>query len=89
MILASDLDGTLLQNNTDNMISRKDIDSIRRFRAAGNQFGLVTGRSPKLIANIFRKTRIWNVILIFFVPAPWCLIPKDPPFMNSRFLFIL
>ncbi len=55
MILASDLDGTLLQNNTDNMISRKDIDSIRRFRAAGNQFGLVTGRSPKLIANIFRK----------------------------------
>lgn len=55
MILASDLDGTLLQNSNDNIINERDIKSIKQFRAAGNKFGLVTGRPPKLTANIFKK----------------------------------
>ncbi len=40
MILASDFDGTLNQGG----VSETDREAIRRFRAAGHRFGLVSGR---------------------------------------------
>lgn len=42
MILASDFDGTIF---IEGKISKKDIQAIRDFQAAGNLFVLVTGRS--------------------------------------------
>lgn len=47
-ILASDFDGTLFRND---VVEKRDIEAVRRFRAAGNKFGLVTGRAPVLIRN--------------------------------------
>ena len=40
-IIASDFDGTLYRNH---QISARDREAIRRWQAAGNLFGLVTGR---------------------------------------------
>ena len=44
-LLASDYDGTLKRPN----VSKSDIDAIKRFRASGNLFGIVTGRTLALI----------------------------------------
>lgn len=41
-VLASDYDGTL---RTEQFVDKKDIEAIRTFRAAGNMFGIVSGRS--------------------------------------------
>ncbi len=41
LIVACDFDGTLWRNHS---VSREDIAAIRRWEAAGNAFGLVTGR---------------------------------------------
>ena len=40
-IIATDFDGTLSYNGR---VSDEDKDAIHRFRAAGNKFGIVTGR---------------------------------------------
>lgn len=45
-VLASDYDGTL---RTEEYVDEKDIEAIHTFRAAGNVFGLVTGRSMESI----------------------------------------
>lgn len=45
-VLASDYDGTLRTGKT---VDAKDIAAIAKFRAAGNLFGLVTGRSMESI----------------------------------------
>lgn len=56
IILASDLDGTLLNRNPENdYIEDEDILAIQQFRLAGHRFGLVTGRAPSLIANTFLR----------------------------------
>lgn len=44
-IIASDFDGTV---NYQGKISDKDKDAIKRFRKAGNKFGIVTGRDVEL-----------------------------------------
>lgn len=46
MILASDYDGTFFVGEEQ---TRKNVEAIRRWRAAGNQFGLVTGRSMEML----------------------------------------
>ena len=45
-IAASDFDGTLFRERT---ISREDRDAIRRWRAAGHAFGIVTGRGREML----------------------------------------
>lgn len=45
-ILASDYDGTLRVNEK---VESYDLDMIHKHRAAGNLFGLVTGRSMESI----------------------------------------
>ena len=40
-VLATDFDGTLFRDRT---ITPADLNAIRRFRRAGNRFGIVTGR---------------------------------------------
>lgn len=47
---ASDLDGTLFRNKK---ISAEDLNAIRNWRAAGNVFGLVTGRPFIMLKPIF------------------------------------
>lgn len=51
-ILASDFDGTLRRHD---LVDDSDLAAIDRFRSAGNLFGLVTGRSPRLIEPDFRR----------------------------------
>lgn len=45
-IAASDFDGTLFREQT---ISREDREAIRRWRAAGHVFGIVTGRGREML----------------------------------------
>lgn len=54
-ILASDLDGTLLQNEK---ISQKDIEAIERFMGYGNKFIISTGRSFCGMRKIFADYKI-------------------------------
>ena len=46
-IAASDYDGTLFRNE---VIAKADVEGIRRWRAAGNKFGVVTGRDYGMLA---------------------------------------
>ncbi len=46
-IAVSDFDGTL--KGFDEMIPKKNIEAIQKWRAAGNKFGLATGRNLKLL----------------------------------------
>ena len=54
-IIASDFDGTLLhRQGNEHVISQKDRDAIKKWRAGGNLFGIVTGRGsemPKTVVN--------------------------------------
>lgn len=45
-VLASDYDGTL---RTAEMVDEDDVKAIQKFRAAGNVFGIVTGRSMESV----------------------------------------
>ena len=47
-ILASDYDGTL---RTEEYVAKTDIEAIKEFQAAGNLFGIVTGRSMESLEN--------------------------------------
>ena len=51
-ILASDYDGTL---RTEELVDINDVHAIHEFRAAGNMFGLVTGRSMESIQTEIQK----------------------------------
>ncbi len=53
-ILASDYDGTL---RTEELVDINDVHAIHEFRAAGNMFGLVTGRSMESIQTEIQKIR--------------------------------
>ncbi len=57
-ILASDYDGTL---RTGKCVSEENVEAIRAFRAHGNAFGIVTGRSVETIRQEIEKT-IWRSI---------------------------
>lgn len=58
-IAASDFDGTLSYNG----ISQKNRDAIQRFRAAGNLFGLVTGRDFWMYETLVRENIEFDFIL--------------------------
>ena len=44
IILASDLDGTLLFNDVPGQVKKEDIEAIKKFQNNGNLFGVCTGR---------------------------------------------
>ncbi|MGX8852663.1 HAD-IIB family hydrolase [Amedibacillus sp. YH-ame10] len=54
-IVASDYDGTL---RTQEYVDKKDIEMIRKFRKAGNMFGIVTGRSMESIKQEIKNNEI-------------------------------
>ena len=62
MILISDYDRTLTQ--TDGRILSKDKEAIASFRAAGNHFGIASGRSVTNIAKLLNKAGIQADIII-------------------------
>lgn len=80
-VLASDYDGTL---RTEEKVSKKDIDAIREFRAAGNVFGLVTGRSMESI----RKEIESNGFEFDFVVANNGGVVYDKEFQKLQCLYI-
>ncbi|MBK2403057.1 HAD family hydrolase [Erysipelothrix sp. strain 2 (EsS2-6-Brazil)] len=60
-IFASDYDGTLFRNST---VSHDDLEAIRTFRALGNKFGIVTGRT---IHSIQAEIEAYNIPVDFIV----------------------
>ena len=54
-VAASDFDGTLYR---DGKISAQDVAAIREWQAAGNKFGVVTGRCRLMIAPLFKELGI-------------------------------
>ncbi|PWM38748.1 MAG: hypothetical protein DBX52_06380 [Clostridiales bacterium] len=54
-LLASDFDGTLYR---DQKIDPADLEAIAAWRAAGNFFGLCSGRAPLVAAELLRKYQI-------------------------------
>lgn len=55
ILLASDLDGTLL--NSSGEISQNNLDAIEFFKREGGLFAIVTGRMPYYAADIYRRAR--------------------------------
>ena len=55
-IAASDFDGTLSYKTTG--ISAADLDAIHRWQAAGNKFGLVTGRNLDFVKHGLRQVNL-------------------------------
>lgn len=60
MILASDFDGTIF---IEGKISKKDIQAIRDFQAAGNLFVLVTGRSFSSLLPLIENKIAPNAVI--------------------------
>lgn len=57
MIFASDYDGTLFKD-VDKGIDEKDLEMIRKFRAQGNLFGLVSGRAVAVLKKEVERNNI-------------------------------
>ena len=51
MILFCDFDGTLFRRNIEGDFE-KNLEAVRRFRAAGHKFVMTTGRSPSSLAEV-------------------------------------
>lgn len=60
-VLASDYDGTLRVNND---VSIQNIEAIKRWRATGNVFGIITGRS---VPTILQQIQEYQVEVDFIV----------------------
>ena len=59
-ILATDYDGTLNRGG----ISQADRDAIARFRAAGNRFGIVTGRACDMYDTLVRQKVDFDFVIV-------------------------
>ena len=60
-ILACDYDGTL---NVGGMVSKENIEAIRAWRAAGNLFGMVSGRYLRYLREVMAKDGVQYDFLI-------------------------
>ena len=60
-ILACDYDGTL---NVDGIVSKENIEAIRAWRAAGNLFGMVSGRYLRYLREFMAKDGVQYDFLI-------------------------
>ncbi|MCI8400996.1 MAG: HAD hydrolase family protein [Lachnospiraceae bacterium] len=60
-ILGSDYDGTLKQEGS---VTEEDLLAIRKFRAEGNRFGIITGRSVSMIRY---ELEAWKIPVDFLV----------------------
>ncbi len=56
ILLATDLDGTLLRN--DKSISKENLDAIEYFRSEGGMFTFITGRVPSAAKHIYDILKI-------------------------------
>ena len=77
-IFASDFDGTLNRNG----VSDRDRDAVARFRAAGNLFGMVTGRDHNFTRTI-RDCGVDVDFLLVFSGA-LCLTPDGDVIYDYR-----
>ncbi len=55
LLLCTDLDGTLLNN--DGIVSKENLDAIEYFKAEGGRFTFVTGRPPVIAKDIYEIIR--------------------------------
>lgn len=72
-IIASDYDGTLNQNR---IIAKRDIDAIKAWRAAGNQFGVVTGRG---LPGILHEMNYYSAPFDFLICNNGCALYDGKP----------
>lgn len=77
-IFASDFDGTLNRDG----ISERDREAIRRFRAAGNLFGFVTGRNTSFIDTLDKADIDADFLLIY--SGAYCLTRRGNVIFESR-----
>lgn len=87
LVLASDFDGTLKQNG---IVSDEDIQAILQFQAAGNQFGIITGRSVGMIRGELEEFKVPFDFLIcnngaVIADQNYCMVQRiDPDFEDAK-----
>lgn len=60
-LLCSDFDGTLAING---IVSKENIEAVKKFQASGNKFGIVTGRSQSILQSKLQAIDIHPDFLI-------------------------
>lgn len=55
ILICTDLDGTLL--NSDNEISKENLEAIEYFKSEGGYFTFITGRMPSFAGHIYNKVK--------------------------------
>ncbi|MCL2406590.1 MAG: Cof-type HAD-IIB family hydrolase [Defluviitaleaceae bacterium] len=60
-LIASDFDGTLSHHG----VSSKDRDAIAKWRAAGNLFGIVTGRDHGFVPTIAEANLVIDFVIVY------------------------
>ena len=87
LVLASDFDGTWKQNG---IVSDEDIQAILQFQAAGNQFGIITGRSVGMIRGELEEFKVPFDFLIcnngaVIADQNYCMVQRiDPDFEDAK-----
>ena len=71
-LLASDFDGTLCRWENGG-ITKEDKEAVRRFRAAGNRFVLVTGRDFESTMSVLREQDFWELDSCFCMSSALCI----------------
>lgn len=71
-LLASDFDGTLCRWILGG-ITKEDKAAVRRFRAAGNYFALVTGRDYESAMSVLREQDFWDMDICFCMSGALCI----------------
>lgn len=69
-VLASDFDGTLFFKDETPTIRKKDIEAIKKFQAAGNKFGICTGRHLRGILDVTKN----KIDFDFYILNSGCII---------------
>ena len=69
-VLASDFDGTLFFKDETPTIREKDIEAIKKFQAAGNKFGICTGRHLRGILDVTKN----KIDFDFYILNSGCII---------------
>ena len=83
-MIASDYDGTLCHDG----VSAADRDALQRWRAAGNVFGIVTGRSNNMLGRILKEqlaidyVSVFNGAVVYDLAAP--ASPANPTLIQRK-----
>ena len=82
-LLASDFDGTLCRWENGG-ITKEDKEAVRRFRAAGNRFVLVTGRDFGSAMSVLREQDFEDLDSCFCMSGALCVDPSEKVIYERR-----